>query len=395
MAKDLPSILNRGVEHVLPSAEGLAKLMEERKIRLYLGIDPTGSQLTLGHAVVLRKLQQFIEAGHEVILLIGSGTVKIGDPTGKDATRPMLTNEQIQAHFQTWKEQAAPILDFSQLRIVYNGEWLDPLTFPDLVKLMAKFTVQQMLERDMFQERLAQDKPIHLHELIYPMLQGYDSVVLDVDLELGGNDQLFNMMVGRQLQQEMNNREKFVLTVPLLVGTDGRKMGKSLGNFIPLQSSPEDLYGQLMSVTDEVMGDYFRLLTDVPLDEIEKLEQQLKAGQLHPMEMKKRLAAEITTWIHGAEAAQQAAQFFAKTVQAGEIPADRPELRVSAEITVLELVMQSAVPSSKSEARRLIEQGGVELNSAKLTDPYAQVTIAPQGDVLRVGKRQYFSLVTE
>jgi len=201
MAKDMTDILNRGVEQVLPSADGLAKLMQERKIKLYLGIDPTGSQLTLGHAVVLRKLQQFIEAGHEVILLIGSGTVKIGDPTGKDAMRPMLTDEQIKEHFKDWREQASAILNFDRLKIVYNGDWLDELKFPDMVKLMAKFTLQQMIERDMFQDRLAKEQPIHLHELIYPMLQGYDSVVLDVDLEIGGNDQLFNMMVGRQLQR--------------------------------------------------------------------------------------------------------------------------------------------------------------------------------------------------
>ena len=225
--------------------------------------------------------------------------------------------------------------------MVYNGDWLDKLTFPDLVKLMAKFTVQQMMERDMFQERLKNNQPIHLHELIYPMLQGYDSVVLDVDLELGGNDQLFNMMVGRQLQQEMNNREKYVLAVPLLVGTDGRKMGKSLQNFIPLQSSAQDLYGQLMSITDEVMGDYFRLLTDVPIEEIEQMEQQVQAGTLHPMEMKKRLAQEITTWLHDSAAAQEAAEHFAKTVQEGEIPTELPSLITPAKITALELVMLS------------------------------------------------------
>ena len=391
MAKDLPSILNRGVENVLPSAQGLAQLMQERRIRLYLGIDPTGNQLTLGHAVVLRKLQQFVEAGHEVILLIGSGTVKIGDPTGKDQTRPLLTDEQIEAHFQTWKEQASPILDFDQIKVVYNGDWLDKLTFPDLVKLMAKFTVQQMMERDMFQERLKNNQPIHLHELIYPMLQGYDSVVLDVDLELGGNDQLFNMMVGRQLQQEMNNREKYVLAVPLLVGTDGRKMGKSLQNFIPLQSSPQDLYGQLMSITDEVMGDYFRLLTDVPLEEIEQMEQQVQAGTLHPMEMKKRLAQEITTWLHDSAAAQEAAEHFAKTVQEGEIPTELPSLITPAKITALELVMLSGVPSSNSDGRRLMEQGGVVLNEQKLTDPKQTLEIQGQ-ETLRVGKRNYFSL---
>jgi len=387
---DTQTILTRGVQQVLPSAAGLANLMEKRTIRLYLGIDPTGNQLTLGHAVVLRKLQQFVEAGHEVILLIGSGTVKIGDPTGKDQTRPLLTDEQIEAHFQTWKEQAAPILDFDKIKVVYNGDWLDKLTFPDLVKLMAKFTVQQMMERDMFQERAKNNQPIHLHELIYPMLQGYDSVVLDVDLELGGNDQLFNMMVGRTLQAE-KNREKYVLAVPLLVGSDGRKMGKSLGNFIPLQSSAEDLYGRLMSVTDDVMGDYFRLLTDVPLEEIASLEASVQAGTMNPMEMKKRLAHEITTWLHDESAAQRAAEHFAKTVQARELPTQIPSLKVNATVSVLDLVMLSGVPSSKSEARRLLEQGGVELDAQKLSDPLQSLNLGG-GETLRVGKRNYFEL---
>ncbi len=387
---DTQTILTRGVQQVLPSVDGLAKLMEQKTIRLYLGIDPTGNQLTLGHAVVLRKLQQFVEAGHEVILLIGSGTVKIGDPTGKDQTRPLLTDEQIEAHFQTWKEQASPILDFDKIKVVYNGDWLDKLTFPDLVKLMAKFTVQQMMERDMFQERVKSNQPIHLHELIYPMLQGYDSVVLDVDLELGGNDQLFNMMVGRTLQAE-KNREKYVLAVPLLVGTDGRKMGKSLKNFIPLQSSPEDLYGKLMSVADNVMADYFRLLTGVPLEEVEQMELDVQSGSLHPMEMKKRLAHEITSWLHDEAAALAAADHFAKTVQDKELPDQIPTLQVESAITALELVMTSGIPTSKSEGRRLLEQGGVELDSQKVTDPLQELTLQG-GETLRVGKRNYFVL---
>lgn len=246
-------ILTRGVTEVLPSREGLAKLMEQRKIRLYLGIDPTGNQLHLGHAVVLRKLQQFVDAGHEVILLIGNGTVKIGDPTGRDKTRPVLTDEEIEQNFQTWKQQASKILDFDRITIVHNGDWIDPLRFPDLVKLMSQVTVQQLIERDMFQDRLAKGLPIFLHEILYPVMQGFDSVVMEVDLEIGGNDQLFNMMVGRQMLQTMKGREKFVLGVPLLRGDDGRKMGKSLGNFIPLTASPEDMFGKLMSIVDDVI----------------------------------------------------------------------------------------------------------------------------------------------
>lgn len=389
---ELPSILTRRVEQVLPSAEGLAKIMAERKIRLYLGIDPTSNQLHLGHAVVLRKLQEFAEAGQEVILLIGNGTVKIGDPTGKDKTRPVLTDEIIEQNFQTWKLQAAKILDFDKIQVRYNAEWLDALDFPAMVKLLSRFTVQQLLERDMFQERLKNGQPIHMHEILYPVMQGYDAVVMDVDLELGGNDQLFNMMVGRQLQSEMNNRDKFVLTVPLLVGSDGRKMGKSLGNFIPLTDTPEDMFGKLMSITDDVVGAYARLLTDIPLKEVESMELRVSQGELHPMEMKKQIAMEIVTWLHGAELAEKAAQHFASTVQNKEIPDEIPELVVTlSEISALDLVLLSEIPASRSEARRLIEQGGVELEGQKYTDP-TQILQPGAGHVLRVGKRNYFRI---
>lgn len=390
---ELLPILTRRVEQVLPSAEGLAKLMAERKIRLYLGIDPTSNQLHLGHAVVLRKLQEFAQAGHEVILLIGNGTVKIGDPTGKDKTRPVLTDEVIEQNFQTWKDQASKIVNFDLIQIRYNAEWLDTLNFPEMVKLLSHFTVQQLLERDMFQERIKNGQPIHMHEILYPILQGYDAVVMDVDLELGGNDQLFNMMVGRQLQAELNHHEKYVLAAPLLVGSDGRKMGKSLGNFIPLTASAEDMYGMLMSITDEVMGDYLRLLSDIPLNEIEQMEADVRSGSLHPMEMKKRVASEIVTWLHGQEATERAAAYFSSTVQEREIPENIPELVVdSTGKTILDIVLLTQVSGSKSEARRLIEQGGVELDGEKYTDPVATPSLQ-SGQVLRVGKRTYFRIV--
>lgn len=385
----LHEILHRGVEQILPSASALEKLMNQKKIRLYLGIDPTGNQLHLGHSVVLHKLQQFVEAGHEVILLIGNGTVRIGDPTGRDKTRPVLTDAMIEENFQTWKDQASKILDFSRIRVVHNGDWLDKLNFADLVRLMARSTVQQLLERDMFQERLKANLPIFTHELIYPLLQGYDSVVLDVDLEIGGNDQLFNMMVGRQLQQEINGREKYVLSVPLLVGSDGRKMGKSLGNFISLTETPENMYGKLMSVVDEVIPTYFELLTDMPLSQLEVLKNDLQSGVLHPMQAKKDLALRITTQYHSAELAQQAAEHFERTVQKKELPSDMPEIPIDGSLSALDLVMMTGVPQSRGEARRLMEQGGVSLDDERLDAP--QQELAPRsGQVLRVGKRHYF-----
>lgn len=388
----LPEILTRGVETVLPSREGLTALMQQKRLRLYLGIDPTGNQLHFGHAVVLRKLQQFAAAGHEVILLIGNGTVKIGDPTGKDKTRPMLTDEEIETNFQTWKEQAAMILDFDAITIMRNGDWLDLLTFPDMVQLLSRMTVQQLLERDMFQERLKNNLPIYAHEIIYPLLQGFDSVVMDVDLEIGGVDQLFNMMVGRQLQRDINGREKFVLGVPLLVGSDGRKMGKSLNNFIPLTAPPNDMYGKIMSVVDEVIVTYFRLLTDIPTPDIDALEASLQNGSLHPMDAKKQLAHWLTSFFHSAAEADAAAEHFTRTVQAREVPTDIPRLFFSPGMTTLDVVSLLPMIPSRSEARRLIQQGAIELNGEKLSDPLAALP-GKVGDTLRIGKRQYYRLV--
>ena len=384
-------VLSRGVETILPSSGDLAQRMKEGKIRLYLGIDPTGNQLHLGHSVVLRKLQQFADLGHEVILLIGNGTVKIGDPTGRDKTRPILTDEQIEENFATWKDQASKILDFSKITVMRNGDWLDKLTFAEVITLCSRFTIQQLMERDMFQERLKNNLPIFSHEVLYPIMQGYDSVVMDVDLEIGGSDQLFNMMVGRQLQRDINNREKFVLGVPLLVGSDGRKMGKSFGNFISLTETPENMYGKVMSIVDSIIIEYFQLLTNVPQAEITEIEVALKNGA-NPLESKKRLAFEITKQYHDESAAVRAEQFFESTVQEKKVPENIPVLLVSSEDTLLDIVMKSEVPQSRSEGRRLIEQGGVHYNDNPVKDPFAAIPLSEGKNTLRVGKRNYFAL---
>lgn len=389
----LPELLTRGVSEIVPSAQSLHKLMSEKKIRVYLGIDPTGSLLTLGHSVVLRKIQQFAAAGHQVILLVGNGTVRIGDPTGRDSTRPELTDEIIIENFKTWKEQASKILDFSKIELRYNGDWLDKLTYKDMVKLMAQTTVQQLVERDMFQDRLKKGQPIHGHELIYPLLQGYDSVVMDVDLEVGGSDQLFNMLMGRHLQKVYNNREKWALTTPIINGTDGRKMSKSYGNFVALTEAPNDMYGKLMSIADNQIIEYFKLLTDVPMIEIQEMEQSITAGQ-NPMEFKKRLAFTITEMYHTTKAAQDAQAHFEKTVQERAVPQDIPTVNVSAQMNVLELVQTCLPEESKSELRRLLEQGAVTMLPAetKLADATQSVEI-PADAILKVGKRRYFKLV--
>lgn len=386
-------LLTRGVAEVLPGKDSLAELLEKKKIKLYLGIDPTGTVLHLGHAVVLRKLQQFADLGHEVILLIGNGTVKIGDPTGRDESRPMLTEEEIEQNWQNWKEQASRVLDFNTIKIMRNGDWLDKLNYSDIVKLLAKTTVQQLLERDMFQERLEQGKPIHGHEIIYPLLQGYDSVVMDVDLELGGTDQTFNMMMGRTLQKIYNNREKWVLTTPIINGTDGRKMSKSFNNYVALNADPKEIYGKLMSVADELIVEYLTLLTDLPLEEIQNIEEQMKQGA-NPMQFKKLMALTITTDLHSEEAANKAQEYFEKTVQQDELPASMPTINIpQSKMRVLDLLNLCQPEQSNTNLKRLSEQGGVRLlpQDEQLKDPQAEIEIQ-QNQVIRIGKRDYFRL---
>lgn len=376
----------------MPNAASLAKLMSERKIRVYLGIDPTAPFLTLGHGVVLRKLQQFVELGHNVILLIGNGTVRIGDPTGRDSSRPVLTDEQIEANFKDWQTQASTVLDFSKIQLQHNGDWLDKLTFADIVKLLAKTTIQQLTERDMFQERIKNGQPIFGHEIMYPLLQGYDSVAMDVDLEIGGSDQLFNMMMGRELQRTYNNREKWVLTTPIINGTDGRKMSKSFGNFIALTEPANDMYGKLMSVADAEIIPYFEVLTDIPQSEIDQMQQGLAGGE-NPMSIKKRLAWEITKLYHDQHAADSAQDHFEKTVQHKAIPEELPEVVVNHEqLSLIELCKLCLPGESSSELKRLIQQGGVELQpGGVVANP--QTAIIVHNTIIRIGKRRHFRLI--
>lgn len=389
----IDEVLTRGVAEILPSKETFAGVLSSKKIRLYLGIDPTGSLLTLGHSVVLRKLQQFAELGHEVILLIGGGTVKIGDPTGRDTTRPELTDEVIQENFKDWQAQASKILDFSKIKVVNNADWLNKLTYSDLIKLMAKVTVQQLMERDMFQERLANGLPIHAHEIIYPLLQGYDSVVMDVDLEVGGTDQTFNMMMGRTLQKIYNNHEKWVLTTPIINGTDGRKMSKSYGNFVALTENPIDMYGKLMRISDDMIIEYFTVLTDVPMDEIDQMRQAIKAGE-NPMTFKKQLAFTITEMYHSNQDAQSAQAHFERTIQGNELPQEMHTVSVNnPDMPIGELLKLGLPTESNNQLRRLVEQGAVELlPSGKKPTDWQQLVAVETVEAIRVGKRTYFKV---
>lgn len=381
----IEQVLTRGVDQILPNKEKLAKLMSEKKIRLYLGIDPTAAYLHLGHSVPLRKLQDFAELGHEVILLVGNGTVKVGDPTGRDESRPVLTDEEIEKNFQDWKKQASKILDFEMIEIRHNGDWLDKLSYPDMLKLMAKTTVQQLMERDMFQRRLKEGLPIHGHEIIYPLLQGYDSVVMDVDLEIGGTDQTFNMMMGRHLKQSYGKDEKWVLTTPLIEGTDGRKMSKSFNNYVALTDDAIDVYGKLMRVADELIIKYFELLTRIDMAEIKEMEAAIKNGE-NPMIFKKKLAFQITKDLHDEAEAKKAEEHFATAYQKGKIPEEE-----NMEILEVEIISDKQFKISaysNSEMRRLIQQGAVKtLPSMEKIEDLADFLGLEAGAKVKIGRR--------
>lgn len=392
----LEELLTRGVADVVAKEYLVKKLSSGERLRVYLGVDPTGPQIHIGHAVILRKLRAFQDMGHDVTLLIGDFTGQIGDPTGKDAARVALTHEQVLANAATYQEQAAKILDFSPdspnpARIQFNSQWLDKLTFSDVISLTAQFTVQQMIERDMFEKRLDEGKPIYLHEFLYPIMQGYDSVAMDVDMEVGGTDQLFNMLTGRTLQQMMNKKEKVVMTFELLPGLDGRKMSKSYGNIVGVSDAPAEMFGKIMSVQDELIPQYFWLCTNSSKADVEGVKHALKKGE-NPRNVKMSLARTIVTIYHSAEAANQAEKEFIAVFQKKGKPTDIPIYHVTPkDTTIIELIVNAGLATSKAEAKRLLEQGGVRMNGEKVSDAQAALNIA-DGDTLQVGKRRFITL---
>jgi len=393
---DLDLLLHRGVDTIYPSPEALMeRLQTKQPITLYLGVDPTGALLHIGHTVALRKLAQFQKAGHKVILLIGDFTGRIGDPTGKDKTRIPLTSEQLLANAQTYQEQAAKILDFNHptnpIDLRYNSDWLAKLTFADVIKLAAHFTVQQMLERDMFEKRLRDNKPISLHEFFYPLMQGYDSVAMDVDLEIGGTDQTFNMLAGRTLQRTINQREKFVITVPLLADSNGVKIGKSEGNVIAITAEPADLYGKIMALGDDVILQCFELCTDVPMTDIKAMEQELKAGA-NPRDYKMRLAREIVTLYNDANAAAFAESEFRKIFTDKGKPEHIPTQSLPTTTELLSIIVELGLEINKSGAKRLVEQGGLKVNDVKVLDWKTPLQLK-SGDILQAGKRKFVQVL--
>ena len=378
---NIDKVLTRGVETILPSKEDLAKLMTRKKITLYLGIDPSNPQIHLGNACALRKLRQFQELGHHVILLIGDFTGMIGDPTDKTSTRKKLTRKQILENAKTYKEQAAKILNFDDpnpAEIKFNSQWLGKLSSQDWIELASLFTAQQLEERDMFIRRKKEGKPIYLHEFLYPVMQGYDSVAMNIDLEVGGTDQTFNMLVGRQLMKTFKNKEKFVLTVSLLTGTDGQKMGKTRGNFIAITEPPSEMFGKIMSLKDELIKQYFELATDINLKSID--------FKKNPMELKKQLAFEIVKIYHSQEAAQKAqSQFEYITHQKGTTPASIPTVTIQPGTTIQDFLIGKGYTTSMSGAKEMITSGAIDINNVPVTD---RKTILGNDQVVKIGKKK-------
>ena len=388
--KKINEVLTRRVEKILPSKKALEKLLlSGKKIRLYQGFDPSTPDLHIGHLVGLLKLKDFQELGHEVIFLIGDFTGMIGDPTGKLSSRKQLTRKMILANAKTYQEQAGMILDFSRknpVKLKFNSDWNLKIKFSDVIKLASNITIPQLLERDMFQERLKKGKEIFLHEFLYPLVQGNDSVIMGVDLEIGGSDQLFNMLVGRDLMHKIKRQEKFVLTTPLLVDSSGKKIGKTEGNAINIANSANQFFGQIMSLPDEAILPCFKLITNVPLDEVKKIEQALKT-KASPMQFKKQLAFELTKMLNGEQKAQKAQRYFENTVQQKQTPENIPLVKLNkSKTTLLKICQQAKIGESKTQIKRIIEQGGVKWNDQKITNPN-QLIKPRSGEVLKFGKR--------
>jgi len=386
--------LRRDAVQIYTEEELLAKLAraihEQRPLRVKLGMDPTAPDIHLGHTVVMRKMREFQDLGHRAVLIIGDYTARVGDPSGQNHMRPVLSEREIKAHADTYLEQAGKVLDTSpeKLEVRHNSEWLAGLTFADVLRLAASMTVARMLERDTFEKRYKAGDPIGVHEFLYPLMQAYDSVAIEADVELGGTDQTFNCLAGRELMREAGKEPQVVLTMPLLVGLDGtEKMSKSKGNYVGVTDAANEMFGKLMSIPDRLMENYWTLLTARPLE-------KFREGLSHsgPRDMKEQLAADIVTQYHGFAAASAAAREFRRVFAEKEIPAEIPDVRVAREAGLAALIVSAGFAKSNSEAMRLIRQGAVRINDRVIANPQASVEAA-SGDILRVGKRRWARLI--
>ena len=393
-------IIRRGAVDVIREEELIEKLKRAQKtgkpLRVKAGFDPTAPDIHVGHTVLIRKMKHFQELGHNVIFLIGDFTGMIGDPSGRSATRKQLTKDEVQQNAETYKQQIFKILDPQRTTIDFNSRWMNPLGADGFIRLAGKYTVARILEREDFSNRLKNQLPIAMHELLYPLVQGYDSVALEADVELGGTDQRFNLLVGRELQREYGQEQQIVLTMPLLEGLDGvQKMSKSLGNYVGINEAPNVQFGKVMSITDDLMFRYYELLTDIPLKEIQAVREEIASGKRHPMEVKADLGVRIVTGYHGAAAAEGAREEFNRVFRKRQNPEDIEIKKISiteSPIRLTRLLPTLNLASSNAEAQRLIESGAVHINDQKVTDPKTEMS-QPGEYLLKVGKRRFLRLI--
>jgi len=394
---EIEALLTRRVDQVVVEESLRERLASGEKLRVKLGVDPTAPDIHLGHSVALKKMREFQDMGHQAILIIGDYTSLVGDPSGKSKTRPMLSSEEIEVNAQTYLDQAGKVLDLDKLEIRHNSEWFSKMTFKDILDLVGKFTVARIIEREDFRNRLDEGSDIGMHELLYPVMQAYDSVQLNADIELGGTDQRFNILAGRDLQKKLGQKPQDAMFLgPILVGTDGvKKMSKSLNNYIGLTESPEDMYGKTMSIPDAIMWDWFLMATDVPQLEIQEIRTACDDGEMNPREAKARLAMEIVTAYHSDADAAKAEEHFNRTVRNKEIPDEIEEFAVSAgKHGLIDLLSDSKLASTKSEARRLIEQGGIKVDGEAIKEIKAEIDVK-EPVLIQKGKRGFIRIVVK
>jgi len=388
--KKINEVLERGVDEVIVKENLKKRMMAGEKLRIKLGIDPTGSVLHLGHAVVLKKLRDFQKLGHQVIFLIGDFTARIGDPTGRSSARKPMTDEEIKSNMEDYKEQAGGIIDLENVEVRYNSEWLAELDLKDLILLTSKITYAQMAQRADFKDRIKKDIDLSIQEFLYPAMQGYDSVALKADVELGGTDQKFNLLMGRQLQKRYDQSPQDVITCPLLEGLDGvEKMSKSVGNYIALNEEPDSMYGKVMSIPDKLIFRYYELCTEVNGAELDEVKKALGDSNINPRDYKMKLAYEIVKTNYDKEMAGKAQSYFVKTIQKKEAPEETEEVKVRTGTSLIDLLVGSGLASSRSEAKRKIVQGGVKFGEQVISDMNYQIGNSDNGKILKVGKRNY------
>jgi tyrosyl-tRNA synthetase len=398
--KEQLDLIKRGTFEIIPEEDLIKKLersiSESKPLNIKLGCDPSRPDLHIGHSVVLRKLAQFQSLGHQAILIIGDFTGMIGDPSGRNVTRPALSLQETRENGQSYLEQASKILDKDKTKIVYNSEWLGKMNFEDVIKLSSKYTVARMIERDDFTKRFKAGEPISIHEFLYPLAQAMDSVAIKSDVELGGTDQKFNLLVGRDIQREYGLEPQVIITTPLIVGTDGiEKMSKSYNNYIGISESPQNIFGKTLSIPDNLIYNYFELATDIPNDELRKIKLQLEDSSVNPRDLKRQLAKKLVEMYHDKNAAEEAEKEFDKIFIKKEVPENIPEYNFEDEkneINILDLITKVNLAGSKGEARRLVMQGGVSIDGEKITDISANIKITGS-QVLKVGKRKFIKLL--